>query len=1393
MLRVRPDRLVVPALVLLSCAEPTAPDRDDTGGGGGPPLVAVASVVVTPASDTIGIGQSRTLSATPRDANGATVSGVSITWSTSDTAVATLTGSTLVGKREGTTTVRATANGVTGSASVTVRIPAARVSVDSFATKMLAGTQQTLSAAVLDSADAPLPLRPVRWRSSDTTIARVDSASGVVVAKVAGSVAIIASHAALADTAALTVDPAIALVVVTPGSVGLAVGDARQLSAVALSAAGDTVTGYPIVWSSAWNHVAEIDRSSGLLQGQNVGNTTVHASVGGRGGIASVSVGGSVDSVEVSPTSIEVGEGVSRSLTATPRDAAGAALTGRALTWTSLQPAIATVSASGVVTGVAAGQTSVMVSAEGQSSTVAVRVRPSVNRVRITPDTIYTARWSQRRVTVTALSAAGDTVHGRVATWTAYPTPTGISFAPNDSIYTSRLGTFNIVATVDGVSDTSVVVVGQPAASISMPLSQRTYEGSTTRIPVTLLDSSGVEITGRPITWESTAPHIATVDSTGLITTYAVGSAYIVARSEGLAASTGLDVRRWPVKYVSATPDPVVLRRWERLQLAAETRDSLGRVLSGRLVQYQSLRPTVFTVSDSGVIHGLLADTGSVIVFSELGRDTVPVTVEPATPVASVTLAPASGSVVQYTYLPLVATLRDAAGNVLPPRPLTWTSTNNNIAYGPGGNAGAIDGYAYGVAPGTATIRAGGVNADGKLGSASITVIAPPPVASIAITPSPGPLRLDRFVEMFLEVTLWDASGNELTDRPVTWTSTDSNVVSVIGGSSGASITTRALGQATIRAASGGRTASLVINVTPPPSVATVTVTPDAGSYEAGTTAQLTAVVRDSAGNVLTDRLVSWASLNSTVAGVSGSGLVSFRAAGSTQVVVASGGKADTATFTVTPEQVAALSVSPNPVQVAHGGTIALTATVRDARGVVLQGRLVNWTSDDPALATFDSAGVLRGLAQGTGSITVTSEGTSVSVPFTVGPPAVAAVTIDPSLIVTFVGESAVPETRVFGTTGTALTDRAISYTVGDPTVATVSPSGVVYGVKAGSTYLRATVEGVSAVAEILVESAEVDTIVVRPVNPSVMVGQYVQFHADFYNATGSLLPTRPVTWRTSDYLVGYGMNNEGLFYGREGGSSLISATYVTPSGDSIRGSSLMRVTAQPPSIAELLVSPNPLNLNVGQGSGLTVTPLDANRQVIWGTPAPTFRSDNTSVATVSSSGYVTARGGGTTRIYATVNGFEGFTTVNVSGSGSGGGGDTGGGTGGGDTGGGSGGVCNSTTSITAPGPGQTTAWYRLAYPKNLEVQVRAGTFNHGTAAAPEYNYFFNYRNGYGERLFFNIGWQMNATATSTAIAEEVAAGSTRSRDAFIDGAGTISLYVAGARLGSFTAPVFCE
>ena len=93
--------------------------------------------------------------------------------------------------------------------------------------------------------------------------------------------------------------------------------------------------------------------------------------------------------------------------------------------------------------------------------------------------------------------------------------------------------------------------------------------------------------------------------------------------------------------------------------------------------------------------------------------------------------------------------------------------------------------------------------------------------------------------------------------------------------------------------------------------VATVTVAPATKTLRVGTTAQLSAATKDSAGNTLTGRVVTWSSSAPAVATVSASGLVTAVSAGSATITATSEGKSGTSAITVTAVPVATVTVAP--------------------------------------------------------------------------------------------------------------------------------------------------------------------------------------------------------------------------------------------------------------------------------------------------------------------------------------------------------------------------------------------------------------------------------------------------------------------------------------------------
>ncbi|OLD85420.1 MAG: hypothetical protein AUG85_13565 [Gemmatimonadetes bacterium 13_1_20CM_4_66_11] len=74
---------------------------------------------------------------------------------------------------------------------------------------------------------------------------------------------------------------------------------------------------------------------------------------------------------------------------------------------------------------------------------------------------------------------------------------------------------------------------------------------------------------------------------------------------------------------------------------------------------------------------------------------------------------------------------------------------------------------------------------------------------------------------------------------------------------------------------------------------------------------------------------------------------------------------------------VASVTVSPASASIRVGQLVQLTATLKDASGTVLSGRVISWVSSAPGVAAVSTGGLVTGVAAGAATITATSEGQS--------------------------------------------------------------------------------------------------------------------------------------------------------------------------------------------------------------------------------------------------------------------------------------------------------------------------------------------------------------------------------------------------------------------------------
>lgn len=280
------------------------------------------------------------------------------------------------------------ASGVVATLPRRVVDPVAALALTPEAATLTLGDTAILIATVTDSAGGNLTGQVLDWSTSDSTVVRVTPQGAVVAAGIGGAV-VWARTGPHVDSSLVTV----AAVAEAVGSVAVArpagarrlhPGTRLRLQASVTGIDGTSLGGRAVRWISSNPRVASVDSASGRVTGHRPGQVEISAAVDGKVGIIPLEVTPvPVASVAVTPARVALEEGQAIRLQASARDAGGRPLEGRAARWTSDDESVATV-ARGLVTGVAAGSTSVRVAVDGKTRVVPV----AVAAVALTPATI---------------------------------------------------------------------------------------------------------------------------------------------------------------------------------------------------------------------------------------------------------------------------------------------------------------------------------------------------------------------------------------------------------------------------------------------------------------------------------------------------------------------------------------------------------------------------------------------------------------------------------------------------------------------------------------------------------------------------------------------------------------------------------------------------------------------------------------------------------------------------------------------------------------------------------------------------------------------------------------------------------------------------------------------
>jgi uncharacterized protein YjdB len=682
-------------------------------------------------------------------------------------------------------------------------------------------TQQMTATGIYSSGPTKNLTSTATWSSSSGAV--TVAAGGMVTAANVGTSTISAKMGNVTGSTSLTVNPALVSIAVTPANPSAAPGTTQQFTATGTysDASTQNLTG-SVTWNSSNPTVATVVTSGpteGLASALAAGSTTVSATLGTISGSTTLTVTSAIiTSIVVTPANANIPLGIAQQFTATGNFSDGSVqdVTGT-VTWKSSVTSIASITVSGLATGLNIGTTSISATLGAVTGSAPLMV----NAANLSSITITPGNGSIAQGTTAQLTAIGTFNDGGTRNLTAQ-----VIWSSSDTTVATIGASTGVASGQPRVSSGTTIItatLGAASASVNFTVTNATISSiSVTPTGVTvpiggqkgftatgLFSDSTTQVITANCNWTSSNTAVATLGSGGgmgprTVTGVGAGTANINASFGGVSGFSTFTVSSATLVSLALSPANVVLSPGSSAGYSATGTFSDGshQPMNGA-VTWTSSNTQVATVFQSGVVTGQSAGTATIKAQSGSISATAGVVVEGST-LSSIQVLPASVTIPESLLAGFTATGVFTNGDTLDlTGVVSWTSSAPSVATI--SNASGSPGVANCIAPGSTVISA---LFAGQVGTASLTVTNAT-LVSISVTPASPSISLGSTQQFKAVGTFSDGSTFNLTSQAI-WTSSDVPVAIV---NSAGLASSAGSGSSTITAAMNGVSGSAILTV----------------------------------------------------------------------------------------------------------------------------------------------------------------------------------------------------------------------------------------------------------------------------------------------------------------------------------------------------------------------------------------------------------------------------------------------------------------------------------------------------------------------------------------------------------------------------------------------------